>query len=62
MAQFFKLDPQSSHFARSVKSMLEKWGYQYDHYSRNGLSITKAPTSARERLHELTLRCLGIDV
>ena len=51
----------SSHFKRNVETTLSKWGYSYQ-YSTLGVTITRIPESAEERLKEILIRVLKLDV
>ena len=51
----------SSHFKRNVESKLKTWGYGYD-YARAGVTIQRRPALPEERLKELLIRKLGLDV
>ena len=44
-----------------MKSTLEKWGYEYS-YSRSGVEITGKPDLPEERLKEILIRKLNLDV
>ena len=44
-----------------MKATLEKWGYEYD-YSRSGVEITGKPELPEERLKEILIRKLNLDV
>lgn len=44
-----------------MKATLEKWGYEYN-YSRNGVAITGKPDLPEERLKEILIRKLNLDV
>ena len=44
-----------------MKATLEKWGYEYN-YSRSGVEITGKPTLPEERLKEILIRKLNLDV
>ena len=51
----------SSHFKRNVENKLKTWGYGYD-YARAGVTILRRPALPAERLKELLIRKLGLDV
>lgn len=51
----------SKHFAERVKTTLDKWGYEYN-YSRSGVEITGKPELPGEKLSEILIRELNIDV
>lgn len=62
IAEALSVSPKDSkHFASKVKATLEKWGYQYD-YSRRGVKITETPNLPEERLREILIRELNLDV
>ncbi|MBU5626184.1 hypothetical protein KQI82_04510 [Oscillibacter sp. MSJ-2] len=44
-----------------MKATLEKWGYEYD-YSRSGVEITGKPDLPEEKLKEILIRKLNLDV
>ena len=44
-----------------MKATLEKWGYEYN-YSRSGVEITGKPDLPEERLKEILIRKLNLDV
>ena len=44
-----------------MKTKLENWGYQYA-YSRSGVEIKQVPALPAERLKEILIRELGLDV
>lgn len=50
-----------SHFSRKVQTTLTKWGYSYK-YSRKQIEITAIPTTPEEKLNEMLIRQLNIDV
>lgn len=45
-----------------MKNKLDKWGYGYTDWTRNGVRITYIPTTAAERLAEIMIREYGLDV
>lgn len=51
----------TNHFKRNVENKLNKWGYSYE-YSRRQVKITKAPTSADEKLAEIMIRYYNMDI
>lgn len=51
----------TNHFKRNVEAKLQKWGYSYE-YSRKTVTLTKAPTTADEKLAEILVREYDIDV
>ena len=51
----------SSHFKRNVTAKLKKWGYVFQ-YERAGVTIQRRPALPEERLKELLIRKLGLDV
>lgn len=51
--------PVDAHFARRIKSLLDKCGYKYT-YGKT-IEITYKPTTATERLTEFVARYLNID-
>ena len=62
IAEALSVNPKDSkHFAERVKATLEKWGYEYD-YSRNGVAITEKPELPEEKLKEILIRKLNLDV
>ena len=61
IAEIVKRDPKSSHFARDVQTTLNKWGYAYQ-YQRTGVEVTKQPETPEERLAEILIRKLNIDI
>lgn len=62
IAEALSVNPKDSkHFAERVKATLEKWGYEYD-YSRSGVEITGQPELPEERLKEILIRKLNLDV
>ena len=62
IAEALSVNPKDSkHFAEKVKATLEKWGYEYD-YSRSGVQITGKPELPEERLKEILIRKLNLDV
>lgn len=61
LAAITKVNVNSSHFARDIKNKLEKWGYSYDNPSRKGMTITRAPETAEEKLKEILYRVYDID-
>ena len=62
IAEALSVNPKDSkHFAERVKTTLDKWGYEYE-YSRSGVEITGKPETAEERLREILIRKLNLDV
>ena len=61
MAEITGQEPSSSHFARDVKRLLDKWGYAYE-YKPSSIIITRRPETAEERLAELMIRQFELDV
>ena len=61
IAEFLNVNIKNKNFARDVKNILTNWGYGYE-YSRKGVNIFKAPTSAAERLSEIMIRNYGLDI
>lgn len=61
IAEIVKRDPKSRHFARDVQTTLNKWGYAYK-YQRTGVEVTKQPETPEERLAEILIRKLNIDI
>lgn len=62
IAEGLSVNPKGSkHFAEKVKTTLDKWGYEYE-YSRSGVEITGKPETAEERLREILIRKLNLDV
>lgn len=55
-------NPASGHFARDVRDDLTKWGYTFNWLRGQGASITRIPTTARERLAEIMIRQFGLDI
>ena len=51
----------SNHFARNVRDKLTKWGYGFD-YKTEGVTITSIPLTPEERLAEIAIRQLNLDV
>lgn len=51
----------TNHFKRNIEAKLNKWGYSYE-YSRKAVTITRAPTSAYERLAEIMIRNYDMDI
>lgn len=62
LAEILGIDSKSKHFARDVKTTLDKWGYKYDKYSCKGLRIIEKPEGAEARLNEIFNRALNIDI
>lgn len=62
IAEALSVNPKDSkHFAERVKTTLDKWGYEYE-YSRSGVEITGKPETAEERLREILIQKLNLDV
>lgn len=51
----------SSHFKRNVENKLKTWGYGFA-YERAGVTILRRPALPEERLRELLIRKLDLDV
>lgn len=54
-------DFPKKHFARDVRNILTKWGYSFE-YTNKGVTITRIPTTAEEKLSELLIRELNLDI
>lgn len=61
IAEITGKNPKGSHFARDVQVILTNWGYQYK-YSRSCVEILKCPETPEERLSEILIRKLNIDI
>lgn len=61
IAEIMSISPKDHNFARKVKSRLDNWGYEYK-YSAPKVVITKAPLTSEERLKELLIRKLHLDI
>ena len=62
IAEVLSVNPKDSkHFAERVKTTLVKWGYEYN-YSKSGVEITGKPELPEERLKEILIRKLNLDV
>jgi len=61
IAEIIGIDPKNKNFARKVKDTLQKWGYSYQ-YKRTQVTILKMPQTKEERIAEIALRELGLDV
>ena len=61
VAEIMGLVTNDKNFANKVRTRLNNWGYEYN-YSRNGVEITKVPTSAEEKLNELLIRKLNLNI
>lgn len=48
-----------NHFKRIVETKLNNWGYDY---SRSGVTILRCPSLPEEKLKELLIRELGLDM
>lgn len=51
-----------NNFRANVRNTLTKWGYQYDWPMRGEPTITRKPETPEERLSELMIRLMGLDV
>jgi len=51
----------SNHFAERVQRTLDRWGYEYE-YTRRGVTIVHAPETPLERLREILIRELKLNV
>lgn len=61
IAEIMALNPKSRNFARDVKNRLDKWGYEYE-YKSSSVLITKVPATPEERLNELLIKKLNLDI
>lgn len=61
IANILELDATNKNFARSVKTKLMNWGYSFE-YSRLGVTITRAPETAEEKLAEIIIRNYDINI
>lgn len=62
IAEMLELDVNDSkHFKRNLENKLIKWGYSYE-YSRKGITITKQPETAEEKLSEIIVRKYDLDI
>ena len=61
IAEILSIPVKDSHFARNVKQTLDKWGYKYN-YTRTAVTITDKPQTAQERLKELLIRGLKVNI
>ena len=61
IAEITGKNPKGSHFARDVQTILSNWGYTF-RYSRYGVEILKCPETPEERLAEILIRKLNIDI
>ena len=62
MAEILSLNTRSSNFRRDVLSKLEKWGYTVDYPPRRSITILSRPETPEERLREILIRVLNMDV
>ncbi len=53
---------RDSHFAGNAKNDLTKWGYEWEWKKRRGVTITKRPETAQEKLAEIMNRRFGLDI
>lgn len=61
IAEIMKISPKDHNFKRKVITKLDNWGYEYKYFPRK-VVITKVPLTPEERLRELLLRKLNLDV
>lgn len=61
IGEIIGVDATSSNFARKVKDTLLKWNYKFV-YSRKGVTIERVPESIEERIAEIAIRVLKLDV
>lgn len=62
VAEVLSVNPKDSkHFAERVKNKLNNWGYEYN-YSRSGVEITGKPELPEEKLKEILIRKLNLDI
>ena len=63
IAEILKVSPKNHNFRRDIMNKLDKWGYEYEYpkYSKT-ITITKAPQTDEDRLKELLLRKLHLDI
>lgn len=61
IADIIGVDSSDKHFARKIKDTLTNWGYTFI-YSRKGVTIEKQPTTIEERIAEIAIRELDLDV
>ena len=54
------VNPKDTNCARVIKNTLTNWGYSFE-YSCKGVKILRTPTTAEEKLAELTSRKFDID-
>lgn len=62
IAEVLSVNPKDSkHFKRNTTEKLNKWGYEYT-YTPEGVEITGQPELPEERLKEILIRKLNLDV
>lgn len=62
IAEVLSVNPKDSkHFKRNITDKLEKWGYDYT-YTTAGVEITGIPKFPEEKLREILIRELDLDV
>lgn len=62
LCEIFDIDGANKNSARDIKNILAKCGYEHTKWSCKGITITKKPESAEEKLSELFIREFNIDV
>lgn len=61
IASIIGVDPKNQNFKRRVTDTLTKWGYEFI-YKCKAVTITKVPETAQDRLKELVIRRLNVDI
>lgn len=61
IAEIMNLSSNDKNFANKVKTRLNNWRYKYN-YSRKGVEIIKTPSTVEEKLTELLIRKLDLNV
>lgn len=61
LAEIMNLSSKDKNFANKVKTRLDNWKYKYN-YSRKGVEIIKTPSTVEEKLTELLIRKLDLDI
>lgn len=61
IAKIMNLSSKDNNFAAKVKTRLNNWKYEYN-YSRKGVEIIKQPSTVEEKLTELLIRKLDLDI
>lgn len=62
IASVLNISLSSKTFKRDVKRKLENWGQTIDYPKTKGLTILKAPSTAEEKIQEILIRKLELDI